>query len=130
MERMKKIVLFFVFFILTAVPVYSETVSSSTAKQVYDVNECVKTFPVGYEKLYYLTLAAINHYNYNIEEIQTKNGYILFSKNNREFLAVIVYVSNNKSLLKITPADCKYNFSSELTQGLFNYIETYYSKSF
>ena len=41
--------------------------------------QCVKTFNVGFEKLFLLTEAAISHNNFNIEEIQSQGGYIVFS---------------------------------------------------
>jgi hypothetical protein len=87
--------------------------------------------PIGYEKLFFLTLASTNEYDYNIDEIQTKGGYIVFNtSSNQKFLATIVYVSSTKSMLKITPYNNSYSFSKEIPQKVFNYIETNQSKSF
>jgi len=110
----------------------AQTVSQvkTTTKQAV-MSDCIKTFPIGFEKLYYLTLAAANEYNYNIDEIQTKSGYIVFSiAGKRKFLASIIYVSSSKSMLKITPYDGIYNFTTETPQNIFKYVELNQNKTF
>ena len=85
--------------------------------------ECTKTFPIGFEKLLHLTLAAANEYNYQIKEIQTKSGYIIFETGYRKFLASVIYVSASKSMLKITPYSGNYDFSPEVVKKLFKFID-------
>lgn len=94
-------------------------------------SDCVRTFDIGYEKLYYLTLAGINDYNFQIKEMQTKSGYIMFADNNNKvFLASIIYVSSTKSILKLTPCDNTYNFTVTTPSSLFRYIEENKLKTF
>ena len=130
MERIIKfLVLLFLIFI-PCLPVISAP-AAQTSQQQAVLADCVKTFPVGFEKVYYLTLSAVNEYNYTINEIQTKSGYIVFTTNTkRKFLASIVYVSSSKSMLKITPFDGVYNFACEIPQKIFKYIELNQSKNF
>lgn len=128
MERIIKFILVLFLCLLPTVPTLADTVQP--VRQAV-LSDCVKIFPIGFEKLYYLTLASTNEYNYNINEIQSKAGYIVFTTNTkRKFLASIVYVSSSKSMLKITPYDGIYNFTTDVPQKMFKYIELNQSKSF
>ena len=101
-----------------------------SAPQQAELSNCIKTFPIGYEKLYYLTLAGINEYDYVINEIQSKGGYISFTANKRKYLATVTYVSSQKAMLKITSYDGKYNFTTQIPNNLFKYIEKYQETGF
>lgn len=128
MERIIKLIVVLFLCILPCMSVSAETMQQN--RQVV-LSDCIKTFPIGFEKLFYLTLASTNEYNYNINEIQSKAGYIVFTTNTkRKFLASIVYVSSSKSMLKITPYDGVYNFSIDIPQKFFKYIELNQAKSF
>ena len=122
--------------ILCFIPVsYAENQPFDGVPQVKDLprtefSECIKTFPVTVEKLYYLTLAATNEHNFEIREMQTKAGYIIFETGYRKFLASIIYVSANKSMLKITPYSGNYDFSPDIPKKVFSYIETYQNSKF
>ena len=91
--------------------------------QKTELMKCVRTFELPYDKLFYLTLAGLNEYNYKIKEIQTRSGYIIFETGYRKFLASIVYVSSQKSILKITPFSGNYDFNPTVVQNIFNYID-------
>lgn len=103
---------------------------AAAAKPNTEFSTCTKTFPVGVEKLFYLTLSAANEYDYKIKEIQTKSGYIIFETGYRKFLASVIYVSSEKSMLKITPYSGNYDFSPEVVQKVFNYITQYQNTQF
>ena len=111
-------------------PVYSQPAESIGQVVNPELSNCIKTYPIAYDKLYFLTLAGINEYNYQIKELQTKGGYIIFETGNRKFLASIVYVSSAKSMLKITPYSGNYDFKIEIPQNIFKYIETYQNQKF
>lgn len=105
--------------------------TTQTQTKMATTTDCIKTFPIGFEKLYYLTLAGINQYNYKIKEMQTKSGFIIFTdNNNKTFLASIIYVSSTKSMLKLTPCDNTYNFTIHTPTNMFNYIEANQLKTF
>lgn len=130
---MERIIRFIFGILIICFSIYGVQANTVPAKPLVNaaLSDCVKTFPIGYEKLYYLTLSAVNEYYYNITEIQTRGGYIAFTtKNNRKFLATIVYVSSSKSMLKITPYNGVYDFTTEVPQNIFKYIETYQTKNF
>ena len=62
-------------------------------------------FGVNKEKLFYLTLGAVTANRFAIEEIQTSNGYIIFTAANNKYLATIAGIDGNNSILKITPCN-------------------------
>lgn len=128
MERIIKLFAIIIFSISLCLPTMAETVVQT---KIASTTDCVKTFPIGYEKLYYLTLAAANNYNYKIKEMQTKGGFIIFTDNNNKvFLASIVYVSSAKSMLKLTPCDNTYNFTVGTPNNMFSYIEANQLKNY
>ena len=98
-------------------------------KPYTDFSLCTKTFPVGVEKLFYLVLSAASDMGFNIKEIQSKGGYIVFETGYRKYLATVVYVSSTKSMLKITPFSGNYDFSPEVVNKVFGYIDKNINKS-
>ena len=132
MERIIKVV--FILFLSFGIPsgfvMAAEQVQPNKIPQAEFETHCVKTFPIGYEKLYYLTLAAINEYNYQIKELQTKGGYIVFVANSKKILGTVVYVSSNKSMLKLTPYNSDDSFSIYIPKNIFHYIEENQGKTF
>ena len=123
---MKKILIFTVFLFL-ALPVFAEAPQQSgetpqTPPATFSL--CQKTFIKQSEPFFYIVLSSIAKNNYKIEEIQSKNGLIIFKVYNKEFLANITKVDFKTSLLKITPVDNSYNFPYSIVENLFKTIET------
>lgn len=90
--------------------------------QNVDFSKCNASFEMNTEKLFYLTISAINANNFEIEEIQSKMGYILFRAVNKSFLASISNIDDSNSMLKITPADNVYFFPYGIVYNIFYYI--------
>lgn len=97
--------------------------NSLITPQNIDFSKCTANFEMNSEKLFYLTISAINANNFEIEEIQSKMGYILFRAVNKSFLASISNVDDNYSLLKITPADNIYFFPYGIVYNIFYYVD-------
>ena len=119
-------------FILSLCVCYAEpvqTVAQPTAAppitppQNIAFEACTKMFAVNKEKLFYLTLGAINANRFNIEEIQTQRGYIIFSAVNNKYLATIAGIDAQNSILKITPCNNVYFFPPGVLLGMYKYIE-------
>ena len=120
----------FVFFILClssiAFPAKSaEVMSMSTivTPQHIDTEQCCKLFKMPAEKLFYMTIAGVNANKFTVDEIQSTTGYILFTAVGKQYLASIVKIDNNRSILKITPADNVYYFQPGIVLNLFKYID-------
>ena len=82
MERIVKILSVMLLSICCILPVCADTADTSVQVQT-DISQCIKTYQVPYDKLYYLTLAGVNEYNYSIKEIQPEAD-ILFLKRGTE----------------------------------------------
>lgn len=94
-----------------------------TVPQNITFENCTKMFAVNKEKLYYLTLAAISANKFNIEEIQSNNGYVIFSVAKNKYLATVAGIDGNNSILKITPCNDIYFFPPGVIINMFKYIE-------
>ena len=85
--------------------------------------DCTRTFNMNSDRLFYLTLAAVNANRFEIKEIQSKTGYVLFSAVGKEFLASIVSIDKYRSMLKITPANNNYFFAPGIVLNMYKYID-------
>ena len=84
---------------------------------------CTKMFAVNKEKLFYLTLGAITANKFSVDEIQTYNGYIIFSVANNKYLATVAGIDAVNSILKITPCNDIYFFPPGILINMFKYID-------
>lgn len=84
---------------------------------------CAKFFNIPADRLFYLAMAAANANRFTIDEIQSKTGYILFTAVNKQFLASVVKMDANRTLLKITPTNNVYYFPPGVVLNFFKYIE-------
>lgn len=109
----------------TAVPPKAAPSSppAQTQPQPVDFGACSKFFKMDSKKLFYLTLASVNANRFEIKEIQSKSGYIIFTAAQKQFLASIISVDVKNSLLKITPCNNVYFFPVGIVQNMFKYIE-------
>ncbi len=124
---MKKIILSIL--LLTCGFVYAEegvkpaVVQSAVVSQNIMYENCTKIYGVNQEKLFYLALAAISANKFNIDEIQTANGYIIFTANRNKYLLTVARVDNANSIIKITPCNNIYNFPAGILTNTFKYID-------
>ena len=58
-------------------------------------------FAANKDKLFYLTLAAISANNFTVEEIQTTNGYIIFTGAGNKYLATVAEIDDMNFGLRI-----------------------------
>ena len=98
-------------------------VNPLTVAQNIMFENCTKIFGVNQEKLFYLTLASISANRFNIDEIQSANGYIIFSANRNKYLASVSKVDKANAILKITPCNNVYNFPPGVLTNTFKYID-------
>ncbi|MBR1681494.1 hypothetical protein IJ707_06880 [bacterium] len=99
------------------------TTVSPTVPQIISFEKCTKKYEISVENLYFLTLASINANKFTIDEIQSKNGYILFTAANRQFLASVNRVDPKSAILKIVPADNNYFFPLGILTNIYKYID-------
>ena len=112
----------------TSLPMITPDVGSSVSlspadPQKIDFAACSKSFKTDGQKLFYLTLSAVKANRYNIDEIQSESGYIVFSVAQKQFLASVISIDYSHSMLKITPCNNIYYFPLGIVQNMFKYIE-------
>lgn len=119
-------------FLLTFCVAYAEPIKNVaqpaaappiTQPQNIAFENCSKMFAINKEKLFYLTLSAITENKFSIDEIQSENGYIIFSAANNKYLATIAGIDATNSILKITPCNNIYFFAPGILLNMFKYIE-------
>ena len=124
---MKKIILILCILFIGACVKADVAVQSAsnplTSPQNISFENCTKIFGINQEKLFYLTLASISANRFNIDEIQSANGYIIFSVNRNKYLASIAKVDKTNAILKITPCNNVYNFPPGVITNMFKYID-------
>ena len=126
---MKLRVLFFIFLFLSINAVGAEGVAQTqaappiTVPQNITFESCTKMYAVNKEKLFYLTLAAVTANKFNVEEIQSNNGYVIFSAARNKYLATVAGIDANNSILKITPCNDIYFFPPGIIINMFKYVE-------
>ena len=94
-----------------------------TTPQNINFADCTKIYPIDKEGLLVTSLAAIEANKYNIEEIQSSNGYVMFSAFNRKYLATIAEIDKSNSILKITPCNNTYFYPPAIFLNVFRYID-------
>ena len=120
-DIMKKLLLFIS---LLFIPfVFAEETAPITAPQNIAFENCTKIFAVNKEKLFYLTLASLSANRFTVDEIQTANGYVIFTVNRNKYLATVAGVDSSNSILKITPCNNVYNFPPGIVMNMFKYID-------
>ena len=58
-----------------------------------------------------------------IDEIQSKNGYILFRAANRNFMVSVSKVDAKSAIIKVVPADNNYFFPLGILTNFYKYID-------
>lgn len=97
--------------------------ASLTVVQNINYENCYKMYKLDKENLFYQTLAAINSNNFTIDEIQTYNGYVMFTAARKKYIATIAGIDKSNSMLKITPCNNLYYFQPGIVSNIFKYID-------
>ena len=74
-----------------------------------------------------MALSAVGANNYEIVEMQSRNGYVIFKADNREFLLSVLKKDKNYTFLKLSPCDNNYYFSPQIPFKIFNYIALHFN---
>ena len=103
--------------------VQTPQVQSATTYQNINYEDCTKIYNLDKEKLFYMTIGAINANTFKLEEIQTQNGYLIFSTGKNKYLATVAKIDNENSILKITPCNNLYYFQPGIITNIYKYID-------
>ena len=103
--------------------VFADEEQPLTVPQHISFETCTKMFAINKEKLFYLTLGAISANKFAVDEIQTANGYIIFTAANNKYLATVASIDPLNSILKITPCNDIYYFQPGIVVNMFKYVD-------
>ncbi len=120
---MARTVKFLITLILLFSPVMAQDVTSLVTPQNMSFDICTKTYTIPAERLFYLAIASAQANRFNVDEIQSKTGYILFTAANKQYLASVVKVDASHTQLKITPTNNNYYFAPGIVLNFFKYID-------
>lgn len=98
-------------------------VSKQVSSSYTNYRNCIRLYKLPFEKLFYLALSSVNENKYEIVEMQSRNGYILFEAEGREFLLTVMKKDKNFTFLRLTPADNNYYFSPFIPQKIFRQVD-------
>lgn len=125
MERTIKIILGILIILSVNCFTFADEISTTSliTPQNVDFKLCTRTYVMPAEKLFYISIASAKANKFEINEIQSKTGYILFSAVNKQYLASIIKIDNTHSMLKITPVNNNYFFAPGIVLNFFRYID-------
>ena len=111
---MKKIILTILMSLITLGAFCDESLLSS----------CRKNFSLPADKLYLLTLSTLNSTGqFEVLEMQTKNGYILFRSGNKNYIATVSKETTNTSSIKILPSNSDFSGGTYVQKTIFDTID-------
>ena len=85
---------------------------------------CYKIYPKDADSLFMSAIAALGGDNrYSISEIQSKNGYVLFSHGSKYYLLTLTKRYQNQTEIKILPQNSDFSEGSSVAQSIFNLID-------
>ena len=126
MERIKKIlsILFLLnLMIFNAVNAEELTMQQLTTPTNMNFSDCTKSYNIPVDQLYLLSINSIAANRFEIKELQSKMGYVLFKAAGRDFLATTAFYGPNKSILRITPVNNNYYFAPGIVLNIFKFID-------
>lgn len=125
MERTVKFLLILLICIFSALPMRADELSNAAlvTPQNVDYKLCTRTYVMQPEKMFYMVIASAKANKFEINEIQSKTGYVLFTAAGKEYLASVMKIDSTHSQLKITPVNNNYFFAPGIVLNFFRYID-------
>ena len=88
------------------------------------LDECYKIYPTDADNLFMASLNVLSSTNrFEIAEIQTKNGYILFASGAKYYLLTVTRRYKNQSEVKILPQNSDYSQGSSVATSIFSLLD-------
>ena len=97
------------------------TISKANAATYLD--DSSKNFGVSADNMYLTSLSVLNSLNYEIIEIQSKSGYILFRTGAKDYIMTVTALSPVTSNIKILPANSVYSTGTAVQKTIFEQLE-------
>jgi len=89
------------------------------------LSNCYKIYPKDADSLFMSALSALNSDSrFDISEIQSKNGYILFLYGSKYYLLTLTKRYQNQTEIKILPQNSDFSQGSNVAQMIFLLIDS------
>lgn len=87
------------------------------------LDDSIKNFGVSADNMYLTSLSVLNSLNYEILEIQSKSGYVLFRAGAKDYILMVSSNTPVTSVIKILPANSIYSTGTEIQKTIFTELE-------
>ena len=87
------------------------------------LDESIKNFGISADNMYLTSLSVLNSLNYEILEMQSKSGYILFRTGAKDYIMTITAITPVTSNIKILPANSVFSTGSTVQKTIFDALE-------
>lgn len=87
------------------------------------LDDSIKNFGVSADNMYLTSLSVLNSLNYEILEIQSASGYILFRTGAKDYIMTVSAITPVTSCIKILPANSIYSTGSTVQKTIFDALE-------
>jgi len=87
------------------------------------LSACIKEYPLNHKELYLNALSAINTNKFEVLEIQSKSGLILFQAGRNEYVATVYFTKSGSSEIKILPANSSFGTGIEVQRAIFTTLD-------
>ncbi len=88
------------------------------------LDDSSKNFGVSADNMYLTSLSILNDLNYEIIEMQSKSGYILFRTGAKDYIMTVTALTPVTSNIKILPANSVYSTGTDIQKIIFEKLET------
>lgn len=112
---MKKFFIIFTLFFMFAAGNFSQAASY--------LDDSIRNFGVSADNMYLTSLSVLNVLNYEIIEMQSASGYILFRTGAKDYIITVTALSPVTSNIKILPANSIYSTGSTVQKIIFDELE-------
>lgn len=110
-------------FILTLCVGAFLTLCTSTYANDTLLGNCIKEYPLNHKELYLNALSAIGANKFEVLEMQSKSGLILFQAGRSEYAATVYVTKSGSSEIKILPANSNFGAGVEVQKVIFGTLD-------
>ncbi len=94
-----------------------------TAEAATYLDDSSKNFGISADNMYLTSLSVLNSLDYEIIEMQSKSGYILFRTGAKDYIMTVTAITPVTSNIKILPANSVYSTGTTVQKTIFNELE-------
>jgi len=87
------------------------------------LDDSIKNFGVSADNMYLTSLSVLNSLNYEILEMQSASGYILFRTGAKDYIMTVSAITPVTSTIKILPANSIFSTGSTVQKTIFDALE-------